>query len=1217
MKNFLVVSVILPVTLIALKVIALKVIVDGDNGDDCYKCLNDQDSKPCGSLEYIASKLNQKDNITINITSASLTVNKTNFVNFNHLIIAGRGMNITSINCTINEDGYPVGGLVFSNSNNISLLDFTITKCGLIFNSQNYSFKQAILFHNCSRLNISQVMFSRNTGYGLTIHRSGNASIVNCFIEHNYCHSKIPGGGISVYLEGQQYQHIHISCCKFNSNFADCEMPSIYSANIGGGIRVKVLDQNISSVLISNSTFINNSAVSGGGIYVLIGQTSSRNNISVQGCRFLKNKSMNYSGGAIDIYLSVFKKHAKSNRLFISNCTFTENKAVIGGAVGIWSPKCDNASHKKLNYITFDNCLFKENVANVSAAVDVNHKSQKSYGDTFITKVYFKNCQFIGNKVEEGKTRWSKVHTNKRIVFTVDIDITFEGSKTSFRDNCGTALYIVSTNVRFASQSVTVFENNTGHHGGAILLIDNAVLHVDNAKLRFISNSAIIGGALCILPNSAYYKGECFFHLTCHNKSSCKKISAMFEFNDNKATTGIGNDMFVSSFEDCCKRFKVNATHLLEHSYLGKFNFTYSINDSVSTAISTLKLRDGVTHFIPYPGIPYSMKLLQLDELENDVNHFFTLSASLLKNHNTSVTVDSGYATLSDTTIIFHGCVNDDATLVLQSTDMTDISLEVNVSLSCCPPGYFFLNGSCICSHSVVQEFYHGVSNCLSNHSAMIINGHWAGYIDNYQFVTAQCPMSLCSYPYSRKTYGENYLPLNFTKLNEHVCHNNREGILCGHCKTSHTTYYHSPSFKCGKTTNCHYGFLWYIFSEILPVTGIFLFIVLFNINLTSGDLYSIIFYAQILNNQFTNFYLMVSMKGLFSIVFNTYKSIYGIFGLEVFEIDHLSYCIMNDATVMDILMLKYLSTIYALLLIVATIAALKVNTLYTCIKICHKFGRRNVYESIINGITAFLILCYFRSLMITMQILFPSTINGLSTSKFTKIVPLYNGNLQFLSGKHLKYAIPAFACIFFIILPPPVILLSEPLLLRLNVHFKRRYFLFYCCHRLRMNLKLFLDSFQGCFKDKCRIFAGLFFVYRILIVIGNYMNNLLWNIFFQCGILFGILLLHSLCHPFQNNKHNHLDIFLLVNILIVNFLAVFSSLISLHELFDEVNDHVIGVIFEILLIILISLPLFCLLCNKFCRSSYKRENFEEEDSLPHRLSNYSAYYGSIQNKTY
>ena len=76
--------------------------------------------------------------------------------------------------------------------------------------------------------------------------------------------------------------------------------------------------------------------------------------------------------------------------------------------------------------------------------------------------------------------------------------------------------------------------------------------------------------------------------------------------------------------------------------------------------------------------------------------------------------------------------------------------------------------------------------------------------------------------------------------------------------------------------------------------------------------------------------------------------------------------------------------------------------------------------------------------------------------------------------------------CMIFILIPPPTILILEPILTKL---FSMDCFTStppkWYYNRLRLKLMPFLDSFQACFKDKHRYFAGLYFLYRLLFPIS------------------------------------------------------------------------------------------------------------------------------------
>uniref|UniRef100_A0A1X7UE12 Uncharacterized protein n=1 Tax=Amphimedon queenslandica TaxID=400682 RepID=A0A1X7UE12_AMPQE len=334
---------------------------------------------------------------------------------------------------------------------------------------------------------------------------------------------------------------------------------------------------------------------------------------------------------------------------------------------------------------------------------------------------------------------------------------------------------------------------------------------------------------------------------------------------------------------------------------------------------------------------------------------------------------------------------------------------------------------------------------------------------------------------------------------------------------------------------------------------------------------------------------------------------VYGTFDFDVFENDNISFCVMPKATVLDMLILKYVSTFYAFFLIIATIVVLKLNSFYACIKFCHKCGKRNIRGSVINGLTAFLVLSYYRCLIITMKILFPSYI---SIAHQKIYVPFYNGNLSFMKDSHLMYAIPALLCFVCIILPPPLLLIFEPLLIQFSGRINlRRNRLTYTLHILRMKMKPFLDSFQGCFRDNCRSFAGLFFLYRILIVPGEYLNGLAWNNSYEGAILFLVLLLHSMCHPFQNWHHNQLDIFLLVDLLMINFLMGIEYLIFIHKPSeanfrdDKITEKFIGVLILVLILIPLGYLLVYAYKKVFPKTNHAVSNNNEcSDSLPARL---------------
>ena len=233
---------------------------------------------------------------------------------------------------------------------------------------------------------------------------------------------------------------------------------------------------------------------------------------------------------------------------------------------------------------------------------------------------------------------------------------------------------------------------------------------------------------------------------------------------------------------------------------------------------------------------------------------------------------------------------------------------------------------------------------------------------------------------------------------------------------------------------------------------------------------------------------------------FYFYRVLLGIFN---FEILNLSVCVIPTDSIMKLFMIKYATLLYAFFLVLATILLLRLHSCYSCVKLCRQCGRRNIRGSIVDGLSAFLVLCYFQCAVTTSEILTPAHLLGYN-NEWIKTVPLFDGELDYFRGCHLFYAIPAFLCLIFILIPPPTILLLEPLLTKMfSMDCFTRTYRRWLYNRLRLKLMPFLDSFQACFKDRKRYFAGLYFVYRLLIPLVGVLLQSPQQLWCCCILLF------------------------------------------------------------------------------------------------------------------
>ena len=1157
---------------------SLNIRIDGDNGNDSIECLIEQSQSSCQSLKYVADTISNTSNITIEIISPTLSLQGgVIFTDINGLTINGQGNSITCNNGSI---FYGSSGIVFNKCSNVKLNTFTIEHCGLLYDKEQvYYERQSVLFYQCNDFNVSKVNFSNNNGYGLVLKDSGGYILQNIFSNNSMKSNRTGGGGLYIF--------------KYNECF--------------------------NSITIIGSQFINNSAATIGGALHMDLHTCANFFLSIIGSNFIGNTA-GTAGGAIGFILQRINCYYNGTiptgfHISLSSINVTNNMAKFGGGVAIQIFHNANWANAKDKHINFQFCHFTGNKAVVSSAVDINGRSQKIYQSLRMT-IRFEECYFIANMAGVHKHQQQlRGKLFKATLFASDAILNL--ATNIFANNTGSALYAVNTHVYIGRHVHMRFLNNTGDQGGAIFLAEESVMKFYKALslIEFSNNKALmgIGGAIYTQSLINVHEGTCFVY---HNN---EYSNIRFQFNNNNAIGGFGHDIFASTLEPCFQLYGCNTSTLFTSGKIGKFNFTSSSPPPVATAPFTLSINE--KELVPYPGIPYNMILTQKDGLDNDITNLqlFPLYATLQNKHNSSMKIELTHSIANNYITILKGTVGDKATLLLQTTEYS-ARLFINITLYQCPPGYTFQTDTCHCN----GNYYYGILHCLEDNNAAVIDtGLWAGYIGE-KFATADCVTSLCDYNNSNSTkHGDHILPLNYSLLNDHVCALHRNGVLCGSCITGYTTYLHSPSYHCGESTHCQYGPLLYIVSEIIPITGIFLVILFFNINLTSGALYSFIFYSQIVNNHYGNT-IYQSYNGPLIYLFHAFKIIYGIFDLEIFEIDQLSFCLFKDATIMDLMLIKYLTTLYALLLIIITILVLKFNSFHCCIKLCHKCGRRNIRGSIVNALNAFLVLCYFHCLVITLHILVPSYVMGENEIRL-KTVPLYNGGMSYMSGDHLKYVTPAIICVMVIILPPPIILLSEPLLVRvsgvLNI---RRNAITYTLHRLRMKLKPFLDSFQGCFKDNCRCFAGLFFLYRIILVlIPIYLTDEnFWSIMTKETLILCILFLHYLYAPFQKKFHNHIKSLLLINLILINTLQ-FAPLNSNN------STTTLVAVFQA---ILMSLPLVYLLgyigryicCTRPCietrvntiTSPSSHNSNDDDDEFPARLlPEYAESYDTFNNK--
>ena len=280
-------------------------------------------------------------------------------------------------------------------------------------------------------------------------------------------------------------------------------------------------------------------------------------------------------------------------------------------------------------------------------------------------------------------------------------------------------------------------------------------------------------------------------------------------------------------------------------------------------------------------------------------------------------------------------------------------------------------------------------------------------------------------------------------------------------------------------------------------------------------------------------------------------RFVYKIFSLQFFtandieSLKFLSFCLWKGSTGLDILAFHYVTLLYSLLLVILTVKMIDMcNIRKYCCECCFKMRRKQtVRGSITHGLTTFLLLCYSRFAQVSLMILIPGTLYSKGRT-ITRQVVFYDGEVDFLSKTHLFYAVPALIVSVTLFLLPLILTLYPAcykVFSALGIGESKLLGIF--CKVISIeNLKPILDSFQGCFKDRFRFFAGLYFFYRLFAIITfAYTSNL--SVFYMIVEVQLVLMLmvHALVQPYKKRWHNALDAMLFAVLALINALTTFN----------------------------------------------------------------------------
>ena len=1115
-----------------------------------HPCFNENTTQNYNSSDTIEDLEKLDSNTTVSIKEGYHYLHQYNFT-----IKDKRNVSLTGIVRNDTTHTRPVICCNKSSFNFISITNLRIeglmfVGCGFIIHRNMKVPPAAVLVHGCRNITLTNIKIIESKCVGLAVLNTTGANLIKgC---HFISNGKEPanksangnsnGGGMLILAERiTSNSNYHITKCLFERNVKKLyiKQSKNYDTGHGGGLMLSLHSMRASDefkVNISNNGFFRNAAENGGGALIELFKTKNLS-IHIYNCIFDGNtakSSVISNGGGLQI--KFFGDHY--NSITVAQCKFFHNEAYFGGGL---SADC---GFRYYNNLLIKDSILMSNNATSGAAVDITHSYPLKPGQYESLEPIFSNCTFTGNFISY------KHKTNFAVGYGA-----FAASGTSFHfesnivfnNNNGSAISGTLATIIVNENSTLTFQGNSGINGGALSLKSARLLLYKNTTVRFISNYASrYGGALYSIvtdDHMLFTITSCpftFYRCIPAAKNDCN-VSVFFQHNKAKEA---GNAIYVTSVLPCQLCFSPRGKPMIDAKDVFKLTFfkPHLTGNDIRTAPSNI--RDKNLSIAVYPGAEDTLRVTLRDDLNNIVPSSLTiLEATIIEPQSKSVKLKDTYIHKYKFTML--GCPNTVVMVNFRTIEKPLLIITRKITIKPCPPAYTLQNNKCECN----ELAYYGIKSCSDqSFVAFIRKGVWCGYEDGH-FVTGPCHW-FCK---GESRYSDkDSTKIQFDRIKktpqnqDFLCSDNREGLFCSKCKEGYTVYYHDDFFFCGPEKDCKWGWLIFIASELLPVTLLFIIIIVTGFNVTCGNIQGFLLYCHILYS----FPQKQKDTTQPDFIYNVYDYSLHIFyfplNLKFFCFRNASFCLFPGANSLDVAVIGYIKNIYCFLLIF--IVAFFLRCFVAHCRSCHKWIRYTTAKnSALIGISALLVLSYISAMELSLIILQVSPLYNSSKSVHSLRVAVY-GNTSYFSPYHMIYAIPACICIT-ALLVPALMLFTYPLVLNILSYFKidaGQSKIGIICTKGYMYTKLkpFYDMFYASFKDKHRYFAGLYFIYRVIVQLTYYFPFYIEESFAMEGFLVIFLILHAAIQPYQDKIHNIIDALLLGNLVIINGIITINTVI-------------------------------------------------------------------------
>ena len=451
-----------------------------------------------------------------------------------------------------------------------------------------------------------------------------------------------------------------------------------------------------------------------------------------------------------------------------------------------------------------------------------------------------------------------------------------------------------------------------------------------------------------------------------------------------------------------------------------------------------------------------------------------------------------------------------------------------------CPPWFLMNSDNSRCHFS--RSFQGRVTWVKSTLQTLVLQC----YCMTNDSLTHQLAVSACPYT-CLVNVGYYTLPCHASTIESFTCAQfKRRGLSCGDCAPGYAPPVYSYTSHCVRCSQDSVSVNWlkYLAVAFLPLTLFTLFVIFFQIKVTSPYLFSYVFFLQTMTMS-VNMRLVQSLleqkKINSGIVTKLGITLVSFWNLDFFQMFYDPFCLHPSMTTLMANFMDIFVALYPFVLIgvIAVFLRSGIGDTRVCAMLCVPINRLYQYfdsewdlrSNLISAFATFILLSSEKILSVGFDMLLPAYVYPIDRHSPTSLHVFSSGNIEYFSGQHIPFALASIVVILALVILPMIVLLCYPL-----TGFRRL-----VLKRLNLDtdaMKLFVNHFHESYKNRLddgaeyRWFPVLYFVLRI--VIPFLFGAILSSFFFPIAgvVLTAFMVFLAVCRPRKYEVHNAIDIF-------------------------------------------------------------------------------------------